>query len=236
MREQDYLARRGYVVLHTDYRGHAGSDDDPRADMQLRLGYTEDVINAVLAVSGRRCPTWTGSGSACSAGRWAAASLLQRAGRPARAGRRRGRVRAGQLGHRRQLRPLDPAATPSAGRSPTIIAAHGSPEENPEFWRDVSPRTFFDRVTEPVLIHHGTSDDSCPIRWSRDHAAALRARPGGRADADVRRGGSTRSGRSGRCSMRRTVAVLRPQADRLRSDRRTRYERESRVRGRERHP
>jgi dipeptidyl aminopeptidase/acylaminoacyl peptidase len=50
MREQDYLARRGYVVLHTDYRNHAASDDDPKADMQLRLGYTEDVINAVLAI------------------------------------------------------------------------------------------------------------------------------------------------------------------------------------------
>ena len=25
MREQDYLARAGFVVLHTDYRGHAGS-------------------------------------------------------------------------------------------------------------------------------------------------------------------------------------------------------------------
>ena len=24
MREQDYLARAGFVVLHTDYRGHAG--------------------------------------------------------------------------------------------------------------------------------------------------------------------------------------------------------------------
>ena len=49
MREQDYLAREGYVVLHTDYRNHAASDDDPRSELRLRLGYTEDVINAVLA-------------------------------------------------------------------------------------------------------------------------------------------------------------------------------------------
>src|SRR5436190_15364564 len=28
-REHDYLARHGYVVLHTDYRGHASSDNDP---------------------------------------------------------------------------------------------------------------------------------------------------------------------------------------------------------------
>ena len=49
-REQDYLARHGYVVLHTDYRNHAQSDDDPNAEQNLRLGYTEDVVNAVLAL------------------------------------------------------------------------------------------------------------------------------------------------------------------------------------------
>ena len=48
-REQDYLARAGYIVLHTDYRNHAGSDVDPDNDLRLRLGYAEDVINAVLA-------------------------------------------------------------------------------------------------------------------------------------------------------------------------------------------
>jgi alpha/beta hydrolase fold len=55
-REQDYLARNGYVVLHTDYRNHAQSDDDPNADLKLRLGYTEDVINAVLAVKRSTLP------------------------------------------------------------------------------------------------------------------------------------------------------------------------------------
>ena len=74
LREQDYLARRGYVVLHTDYRNHAASDDDPRAEVSLRLGYTEDVINAVLAVRRSGCPTSTATASGCSAGRWAAAS------------------------------------------------------------------------------------------------------------------------------------------------------------------
>lgn len=49
-REQDYLARKGYVVLHSDYRGHAQSDNDPDADLNFRLGYAEDVINAVQAV------------------------------------------------------------------------------------------------------------------------------------------------------------------------------------------
>ena len=37
-------------MLHVDYRNHAGSDRDPRADLRLRLGYTVDVVNAVKAV------------------------------------------------------------------------------------------------------------------------------------------------------------------------------------------
>ncbi|MFG2726020.1 alpha/beta hydrolase family protein [Streptomyces canus] len=54
-REQDLLARNGYVVLHTDYRNHARSDKDPDNDVNLRLGYTEDVIGAAMALrsSGR---------------------------------------------------------------------------------------------------------------------------------------------------------------------------------------
>lgn len=56
-REQDYLARRGFVVLHTDYRNHAGSDDDPGDALRLRLGYTEDVVNAVLAVKASPLPS-----------------------------------------------------------------------------------------------------------------------------------------------------------------------------------
>ncbi|HET6685541.1 MAG TPA: hypothetical protein VFH02_03335 [Jiangellaceae bacterium] len=42
-----------------------------------------------------------------------------------------------------------------------IVAAYGSPEDNPTFWRNASPVTFFDRVTEPILVHQGTADESC---------------------------------------------------------------------------
>ena len=55
-REHDYLARHGYVVLHTDYRGHASSDNDPNVDYELRLPYAVDTINAVKAVKSSKLP------------------------------------------------------------------------------------------------------------------------------------------------------------------------------------
>src|SRR5688572_11044585 len=45
-RERGYLASRGYVALHVDYRNHAESDDDPLYQVRMRLGYSADVINA----------------------------------------------------------------------------------------------------------------------------------------------------------------------------------------------
>nr|MBA2768850.1 prolyl oligopeptidase family serine peptidase [Sporichthyaceae bacterium] len=88
-----------------------------------------------------------------------------------------------------------------------IIARHGSPEGNPRFWREVSPRTYVDRITEPVLIHHGTSDDSCPIRWSRATHEALQ-RAGTDARLVVYDGEEHAFGPQWPQSMRRTVAFL----------------------------
>ena len=207
MREQDYLARRGYVVLHVDYRNHAQSDDDPRADRQLRLGYTEDVINAVLAVKTSPLPYLDGDQVGLM-GRSLGGGVLYNA-LVAQPGLVDAAVAFAPVssdtvdnfnkwirgdGDRRDL-------------SRRIISAYGSPEDNPEFWRNASPRPFFDRVTEPVLIHHGTADDTCPIRWSRATLGALQA-----AGADARLvtydGEQHAFGPQWPLSMRRTVAFF----------------------------
>jgi len=181
MREQDYLARRGYVVLHVDYRNHAQSDNDPKADMQLRLGYTEDVINAVLAIKKSPLPYLDGERVGL-VGRSMGGGVLYN-------------VLVAQPGLVDAAVAFAPVSSDAADNfdrwirgdadrralAQRIIRANGSPEDNPEFWRNASPRPFFDRVTEPVLIHHGTADDTCPIRWSRTTLAALKA-----AGADAR--------------------------------------------------
>ena len=42
----------------------------------------------------------------------------------------------------------------------------GTPRQEPRFYRDLSPRTYFGRITEPVLAHHGEVDATCPPRWA----------------------------------------------------------------------
>jgi dipeptidyl aminopeptidase/acylaminoacyl peptidase len=171
-REEDWLARRGFVTLHVDYRNHAGSDRDRAADTRLRLGYTEDVINAVHAL--RRWDGPVDDDRIGLVGRSMGGGVIYNVLT----------VQPGLVDAAVVFAPVSSDAVDNfnrwirrdpgrSGLAKRILDRYGEPADNPEFWRNASPRTFFDRVTEPILIHHGTSDDSCPIRWSRRTAAAL---------------------------------------------------------------
>lgn len=179
-RELDWFGSHGFVTLHVDYRNHAFSDDDPTADRRLRLGYTEDVIDAVHAL--RRWAGPVDDDRIAVVGRSMGGGVVYNVLTVAP-----GLVDAGVVfapvssdavdNFERWIRP-DPGR---AGLASEIIRRYGEPRRRPAFWRGVSPRTYVDRITEPVLIHHGTSDDSCPIAWSRATERAMR-----RAGVDVR--------------------------------------------------
>ena len=52
-----------------------------------------------------------------------------------------------------------------------LVAAHGTPTTDPEYWADVSPRTFVDRVTDPLLIVQGDADVDVPPAGTKDTVA-----------------------------------------------------------------
>ena len=169
-REQDFLARQGFAVLHSDYRNHADSDIDPNTDVNFRLGYAEDVANAVYAVQNSQLPSLS-------------------------------KTRFGMLGHSMGggvaqvlmtshpdlfqavvlYAPVSSDARDNFDRwtkrrfevASRIEALYGPPETNADFWDGISPLGYFDRVTAPVLIFHGTRDESCDIGWSRTTLKAL---------------------------------------------------------------
>ncbi len=173
-RERGYLAARGYVALHVDYRNHAESDDDPRYQTRMRLGYSADVINAVKAlraspdvpVDDDRVALFGRSmgggvvlkalvaepGLVQAAAPWASVSSLE------------------PQNYDQFIRP-DPE---DAGLRDVLARRHGTPEEAPAFWRANSSRPYFGRITEPVLLVHGRYDDTCPPGWATATHAALR--------------------------------------------------------------
>lgn len=174
-RERGRLAERGFVALHVDYRNHAESGDDPRVDTAVRLGYSVDVIAAVhalrdsteVAVDPDRIALFGRSmgggvvlralalepGLVAAGVAWASVSSLE----------------AENFEH---------FIAPDASRAELRAALrqrHGLPDDDPDFWRGISARPAFDRITEPVLMAHGTYDDTCPPRWARATQRALTA-------------------------------------------------------------
>jgi len=171
-REQDYLANQGYIVLHTDYRNHAGSDDDPENSNNLRLGYTIDVIAAAKALKtsglpqvdtnkigylGRSMGGGIGYNVATVAPNEFDAIVLYAP------------VSANYVDNFNKWGRGNPEI-----ENP-IVARHGSPEETPKFWAGISAENYFDKIADPIMIHHGTNDESCKVAWSERAASQMKA-------------------------------------------------------------
>ncbi|MCK9825491.1 prolyl oligopeptidase family serine peptidase [Nocardioides cavernae] len=172
-RERGFLADRGYVALHVDYRNHAESTDDPRIETAVRLGYSADVVAAVhalrdshdvrvdparIALFGRSMGSGVvlkaleaEPGLVAAGVAWASVSSLE-----------------GQNFDHFQ-RPDAPVTELRAG----FRGRHGLPDDDPEFWQGISSRPELDRITEPVLLAHGRFDDTCPPAWTRATQRAL---------------------------------------------------------------
>lgn len=171
-REQDYLANQGYIVLHTDYRNHAGSDDDPNIDSTLRLGYTIDVIAAARALRasglpqvdtekigylGRSMGGGIGYNVATVAPNEYDAIVLYAP------------VSANYVDNFNKWgRNMPAVATP-------IIERFGSPEDSPKFWAGISAENYFDKIDDPIMIHHGSADNTCQLAWSERAASQMQA-------------------------------------------------------------
>jgi len=162
-REQDYLVRQGFVIVHPDYRNHADSDDDADVETKFRLGYTEDVINAVLAIREAKLP-------------YVNADKVGMMGHSMGGG-----VTQNVLIVKPDLVQAAVLYAPVSGdyknnyeryttRRPEtlarIIATYGEITGNIEFWANLSASSFYDRIAAPVEIHIGTADESVEPEWS----------------------------------------------------------------------
>lgn len=206
-REQVFFAERGYVVLHPDYRNYGGSDGEARRVVKQPRGYPEDLINAVRALRRADLP-FADTRRVGFFGRSMGGGVALNAV-TARPGLADAVVLSAPLSSRARQN-LDRWVRGEPGRRPLfrrVVRAYGTPEQNPRFWRRASAYHYLDRVDLPVQIHHGTADTTCPLRWSRATAAALRA-DGGRVGLLTYRGVGHRFGPAQGLLLRRAAAFF----------------------------
>ncbi|WP_299050383.1 alpha/beta fold hydrolase [uncultured Nocardioides sp.] len=176
-REQDYLARAGYAVLHTDYRGHASGDPASDLDRESRLGYARDAVTAVRSLAREPYVDADRLGMVGrSMGGGVTLSALVIAPDLVDAAVVHASVSSDYVDNLRQF--TEPGRPAEAQELYDELG--GPPSEDPEPYRQLSPRTYFDRVSDPVLAIHGEVDDTCPPVWADDTQRALR-----RAGADA---------------------------------------------------
>jgi dipeptidyl aminopeptidase/acylaminoacyl peptidase len=191
---QRALVDAGYVVFAPDLRGYAGSDPaaadgnasvDPNFgfDTVLDWGRALDVVNALRLVRGGAFdqvdPDHVGLLGHSLGGLLSldAAVIAPGASDMVVA------LSAPASDFVAAYATADPEALDSDGLSEV-----GTPADNPQYWTDVSPATFFDRATEPLLLIHGGDDPVAPAESATATAEAWRA-AGNPAEAIILDGG-----------------------------------------------
>lgn len=162
-RERVFLAERGYLALHVDYRNHAASAYDPNLFDTFRLGYAVDVLNAVRALR-RTDAVPVDDDRIALAGRSMGGGVVVQALEMAP-----GFVNAAVTFSSVAVDEADNYRRYAGMTSfwDHVARRWGPPATNPAFYRRVSAARYADRISEPVLIHHGTDDTVCPPWWAR---------------------------------------------------------------------
>jgi uncharacterized protein len=165
----DQMARAGYVIFRSDYRGHGFSEGEARGAYGYP-DYTIDVLNALAAlkqhpqVDAQRIGMWGHSMGGYITLRSMVIDPDIRAGV----------IWAGVVASypdmlTRWTRPNpQPTATPGGVRRwrLTLMDVYGSPEENPAFWASISANSYLHDLSGPIQLHHGTEDSDVPLEFS----------------------------------------------------------------------
>src|SRR5512138_2251335 len=165
----DMIARSGYIVFRSDYRGHGNSEGEARGAYGSP-DYTVDVLNAVASI--KRYP----DADPNRIGMWGHSMggyITLRAmviSKDIKAGVIWGGVVASYPDLlTRWRRGPGAAATPTPSARSwrfSLIDQYGSPEENPAFWSSISANSYLPDISGPLQLHHSTTDEEVPLEFS----------------------------------------------------------------------
>jgi len=165
----DLIARSGYIVFRSDYRGHGNSEGNA-AGAYSTPDYTVDVLNAVASMKRHADadPNRIGMWGHSMGGYITLRSMVITGDIKA------GVIWAGVVGSYPDLltrwRRGTGSSVPSTPRPGswrnTLVGTYGSPEENPEFWNSISANSYLIDLSGPIQLHHGTADADVPLEFS----------------------------------------------------------------------
>jgi len=165
----DLIARSGYIVFRSDYRGHDQSEGEARGAYGAP-DYTVDVLNAVASVKRYpdADPDRIGMWGHSMGGYITLRSMV--ISKDIKAGVIWGGVVASYADLlTRWRRGPNAQATPTpSGRSWrfSLIDQYGSPEENPDFWNSISANSYLNDISGPLQLHHSITDEEVPVEFS----------------------------------------------------------------------
>jgi dipeptidyl aminopeptidase/acylaminoacyl peptidase len=165
----DLIARSGYIVFRSDYRGHDRSEGEP-SGAYSSPGYTVDVLNAVASMKRYldADPDRIGMWGHSMGGYITLRSMVTTGDIKA------GVIWAGVVASypdmlTRWRRGTAAAATPTPSARSwrfSLMNLYGTPEENPEFWNSISANSYLPDLSGPIQLHHGTADEDVPLEFS----------------------------------------------------------------------
>lgn len=166
------LAESGYIVLRSDYRGHADSEGEA-SGAYGSPGYVVDVLNAVASV--KRLP----QADPDRIGMWghSMGGYITLRSMVITQDIQVGVIWAGVVAPYPDLfargpRPTSVAPTPTGTEAArrnwrsSWVELYGSPDENPAFWNGISSNAYLNDLSGPLQLHHGTLDESVPLAAS----------------------------------------------------------------------
>ena len=165
----DLIARSGYIVFRSDYRGHGNSEGEARGAYG-GPDYTVDVLNAVSSM--KRYP----DADPNRIGMWghSMGGYITLRSMVIRDDIKAGVIWAGVIASYPDLltrwrrgtgAPTIPTPNPRSWRN-SLVRQYGSPDENPQFWNSISANSYLSDISGPVQLHHGTLDADVPLEFS----------------------------------------------------------------------
>ena len=177
----DGFARNGYIVFRPDYRGHGSSEGEAPGGYGSNA-YTIDVLNATSSLKryNNQISSQRKIVDIDRIGMWghSMGGFITLRNMVTTPDIKAGVIWAGVVASYPDLinnwrRSNGPTSTPSITNSTRrwrqlLVEQFGEPSNSSSFWQSISANFFLKDISGPLQIHHGTSDTSVPVVFSRD--------------------------------------------------------------------